>query len=417
MTFMKHPKIIRSMRISQRMIRKLKAFLILILSMGNSCQSGPSEGTFGYDVEILSQVEDLLILEDGEARIALSPSYQGRVFTSTSGGMDGYSYGYYNRKLILGGNAEQRLSPLGGESRMWFGPEVGKFGIFFEPGTPQTDSTIKVSPDLDTLKFSVEEQSPRSVTSGGRMFIRNASGTLFTVDAKRKITLLSRNEMEEALDLPLSEALSGVAFSAETWIRNAGEDPWMKESGLLSIWDLGCLHPSPNTVVIIPTRNNPDSVTIYFTPLDENRLQIRQGIIFYRADAQYMNKIGLRPEYASHFFGSYSHEKKQLHLVKFSFHDDSLYVNSLWGHKDPYQGDVINVFNGEVNPNLDRTWPFYELESSSSARELEPGDQMYHLQSIFHFEGNLNDLDMIAQKILGVSLKTIPDFNRSSENR
>ena len=407
---MKLAKIRRTIWISQRINRKLSSILVLILYLGIACQRGPDEGTFAYDVQLLNQVEDLLVLEDGNTMIALSPSYQGRVFTSTLGGMDGHSFGYFNRKHLLLEDVRHRLSSLGGESRMWFGPEVGKFGIFFEPGTPQTDSTISISPDLDTVLFAIEEQSRRSVKSGSRMHIRNASGTIFSIDASRRVTLLTRSEIEDELNISLEEDLNTVAFSAETWIRNTGQDPWEKEKGLLSIWELCCLHPSPGTTVIIPTRANPDSVTNYFTPLNESRIQIGEDMVFYRGDAQYMNKIGIQAEFCPQVFGSYTPETKQLSLVKYSFQDDSLYVNSQWGHTNPYGGDVINVFNGEVNAALNRAWPFYELETSSSARELQPGEELYHIQSIFHFEGEVEDLDGIARNVLGISLNDIPKF-------
>ncbi len=396
--------------VSWGMNRKLSPIFVLILYLGFACQRGPDEGTFAHDLQLLNQVEDLLVLEDGNAMIAISPSYQGRVFTSTLGGLDGYSLGYFNRKRLQVEDARHSLSSLGGESRMWFGPEVGKFGIFFEPGTPQTDRTISISPDLDTVMFAIEEQSRRSVKSSSRMHIRNASGTIFSIDASRRITLLTRGEIETELNISLEEDLKTVAFSAETWIRNIGQDPWEKERGLLSIWELCCLHPSPRTTVIIPTRAHPDSVTNYFTPLSESRIQIGEDMVFYRGDALYMNKIGIQAEFCPQVFGSYTPERKQLSIVKYSFQDDSLYVNSQWGHTNPYGGDVINVFNGEVNPVLNRAWPFYELETSSSARELNPGEDLHHIQSIFHFEGEIEDLDRIAQKILDISLADIPEF-------
>jgi len=86
--------------------------------------------------------------------------------------------------------------------------------------------------------------------------------------------------------------------------------------------------------------------------------------------------------------------------------------DSFWGHKNPYKGDVINIFNGEVNEALDRAWPFFEFESSSSAKELKVNEEMLHKQSIYHFERNVKYLNNIAKKVLGVSLANIKDvFN------
>ena len=51
--------------------------------------------------------------------------------------------------------------------------------------------------------------------------------------------------------------------------------------------------------------------------------------------------------------------------------------------------------------------PFYELESSSSAKELEPGQAMEHIHKTYHFEGDFELLNMIAKAALGVDLNQI----------
>jgi len=53
--------------------------------------------------------------------------------------------------------------------------------------------------------------------------------------------------------------------------------------------------------------------------------------------------------------------------------------------------------------------PFYELESSSPALSLEPGESYTHLQRTYHFKGDLSSLDKIAIEVLRVSLKEIED--------
>jgi hypothetical protein len=51
--------------------------------------------------------------------------------------------------------------------------------------------------------------------------------------------------------------------------------------------------------------------------------------------------------------------------------------------------------------------PFYELESSSPAANLKPGEKLTHTQRIFHFTGNEAELSKITQKIFGVSLNEV----------
>jgi len=51
--------------------------------------------------------------------------------------------------------------------------------------------------------------------------------------------------------------------------------------------------------------------------------------------------------------------------------------------------------------------PFYELETSSPAAALKPGETMRHVQRTFHIQGSETALDLLAQQLLGVSLGDI----------
>ncbi|WP_066631466.1 DUF6786 family protein [Labilibacter marinus] len=387
----------------KKIVSLLSLSIILI-----SCSQNKTNPDFASDIKILNNIEDISILQDGDAMIAVSGLCQGRVFTSSSKGTDGLSYGYFNRDIIKEGNALTKLSAIGGEGRMWFGPEIGKYAIFFDPDKEQIVPNIKISPQLNTQAFLELERTEHSITYGNKMEIRNANHFIFKLDAQRKITLKTRDTIKKDLSINLDKNISHVAFSIESQIKNLNQEQWTKEKGLLSIWDISCIIPSPKSMVIIPCRNNIKAATTYFTNLNDERIQVKNGTVFYKADAQYMNKIGIQPEFCTNTFGSYSPEFNLLTIVKYNFEDDSIYVNSLWNHQEPYKGDVINVFNGEVNPAEDRNWPFYELETSSSSKELMPNDSLYHSHTVYHFEGNKEALSKISKDVLGVSLNDIP---------
>ena len=51
--------------------------------------------------------------------------------------------------------------------------------------------------------------------------------------------------------------------------------------------------------------------------------------------------------------------------------------------------------------------PFYELESSSKAGFLKPGETLRHVQRTFHFEGNEKALSEISFPKLGVTIDQI----------
>ena len=85
------------------------------------------------------------------------------------------------------------------------------------------------------------------------------------------------------------------------------------------------------------------------------------------------------------------------------------YVNSMWQlQDDPYGGDVVNSYNdGPPEPGARPLGPFYEIESSSPALELGPGESGVHVHRTAHFQGDEGVLDPIARAALGVGIAEI----------
>ncbi|MBD0404535.1 DUF6786 family protein [Flammeovirga sp. EKP202] len=376
-----------------------------------SCQKEHkyAEATFGSDVQFLKKyIDDLIILGEGSHLVAISPKYQGRVFTSTTSGYSGRSIGYFDKKLIASPVGLKKLSKIGGESRMWFGPEVGDFSIFFPPNVERSGENMQISLDLDTLTFNTDKTTFYQSISSNLMVIDNAFGTRFNVKTERKIVFNKKYFIEKKLDIQIPEKVSFVSFSATTTLENLDNHQWKKETGLLPIWEIGCMHPSNNQWAIVPSKSiDLDTVTNYFSP-QKDRVFLKSGVAFYKTDAKYLNKMGMPKEDIKPIMGSYSPEFNLLNIVTYSFSNDSLYVSSDWESSKNYKGDVMNIFNGEVNPELDRNYPFFEFESFSAAKELKPNEKLRHVQSIYHFEGGKDDLDLICKKVLGVELSQLP---------
>lgn len=374
-----------------------------------SCNKDESIKTFAEDLKRLQPIKGIEVLKSGESLVAVSGIYQGRVFTSSSKGMSGRSYGYFNTKLIKNGTYVSNMAALGGESRVWFAPQFGKYALFFDEGVAQTDENIKTPTDLDNVKFIEKERTDYSITYSGKMKVVNDHNYTFSVDLDRQISILNKEQIENKLNIDLN-ALSYVGFSTRTTMVNVGETQWNKASGLISLWELGCMDTTTDNRVIIPLTKNTDSITEYFTKTTTDRMQIEKGIVFYKADALGLNKIGILPQHTKNVMGSYSKENNLLNIVTFSFPNDGVFVNSLPENKAPYCGDVINIFNGNVDDALGHNWPFYEFESSSVAKELKPGERITHIQSTYHFEGNYTALNEISKNVLGVNLNEIPLF-------
>jgi hypothetical protein len=85
------------------------------------------------------------------------------------------------------------------------------------------------------------------------------------------------------------------------------------------------------------------------------------------------------------------------------------YVNSMWEiQEEPYGGDVVNSYNdGPPEPGARPLGPFYELETSSPALELGPGETGVHVHRTAHFQGSDDALDPIARAALGVGIAEI----------
>lgn len=86
------------------------------------------------------------------------------------------------------------------------------------------------------------------------------------------------------------------------------------------------------------------------------------------------------------------------------------YVNSMWQAEQgqPYGGDVANSYNdGPPAPGGAPLGPFFELESSSPAAALAPGEALTHVYTTVHVTGPREALDGLAKAALGVNLAAI----------
>ncbi len=387
----------------QRIIVILCAVLVCFLN------SVSAQERFSEDLKLLNQYINPIILTSGEKQVIISSEFQGRILTSTAKGLMGASYGWFNKKLLTSGDPFLQKSKLGGEGRIWFGPDQGPFTLFFEIDSLTGEKKHKSPIDLDTISFPILSKTEKSVTLGNRLKIKNMNGFVFAVDVKRKIALLDEVFVNKSLNVELGKNnLDYVAYSTNTTMTNIGKENWSKKSGLMSLWDLGCLHPTPGTTVVIPLKKQMDTATVYFTPIDKTRINIKNKVLYYKADADYLNKIGTLPEYTKPYFGSYSPESNVLTIIKFNFEGDTDYVNAHPVNiENQYRGDVINVFNDGVWNGVGPFGPFYELETSSPAKELKVGESISHYQEIYHFEGSKKELNIISESVLGISINEI----------
>jgi len=372
---------------------------------------------FADDLAFLRTQGEVIVLSNAPgAKVAIMPALQGRVMTSTTGGGD--SFGWINRPYFdeaKAGKTNPHISPFGGEDRFWLGPEGGQFSIFFKKGDPFDYEHWTTPAFLDTQPFDVVTTSGHAAAFERTAKFENHSGTPFHLRINRTIELLPLETAMQVLNIDLPPSVKGVALESHNGVTNLG-DQWTKKGGLLSIWVLSMLNASPETTVVIPVvpgdeakrgkRVNDD----YFGAIPHNRLRTVGDTVFFKADAKSRGKLGISPARTKPLIGSYDAGKNVLTLCAFTFHKDVRdYVNSAWKQQsDPFSGDVINSYNDGPPPTGGpQMGNFYEIETSSAARELGMGQTIQHSHRIIHLTGERAKLDEISKGVLGVGLDDI----------
>jgi len=369
---------------------------------------------YGYNRDFLKRYTKIIELKNDLSAITIVPAWQGRVMTSTSEGDSGFSFGWINRELIASGKLQPHINAFGGEERLWLGPEGGQFSIFFAKGKSFTFEDWQTPPFLDTTPFRLDSASETSAAFSNEVLIENFSGSQFDIRLNREIKLLTYNEIIKETQID-TKGLNCVAYMSDNKITNKGQQTWQKETGLLSIWMLGMFIPSPSVVVVIPVKSGDETILgpkvndNYFGKIAADRLKVSGDHIFFKADGKSRGKIGIPPGRATGTMGSYDAENNILTLLICRLPGNKTdYVNSAWEiQKDPYSGDALNSYNDGPLEDGSQMGPFYELETSSPAADLKPGESLSHIQFTIHLTGDYDNLDKISRQVLGVSIAQI----------
>lgn len=393
-------------------------FVLVLMNVNILSQSRSGPPTFGDDLAFLKKHTKVFVLSDksGKKQVAVVPEYQGRVMTSSADAESGLSFGWVNRDLISSGQKQPHINVYGGEDRFWLGPEGGQYSIFFKKGDP-FDLDHWFTPSwIDTEPYDVVSKSQDQAKFSRKFQLMNYSGTPFDLEVTREVRLLSDDEMEKNLGSAIKKTVKAVAFETVNEVKNVGSNPWKKETGLLSIWILGMLNASPATTVVIPfikgdeKELGPIVNDAYFGKVPPERLAVKEGVIYFAGDANYRSKIGVSPRRSKPVLGSYDALNRVLTIVQFTPPKGVTdYVNSMWEiQKEPFGGDTANSYNdGPAKPGAAQLGRFYELETSSPALSLQPGEVGKHVHRTFHFQGQESELDEIARKTLGVGIEEI----------
>ena len=419
---------------SRRTVDRLVAAGLVVAGMiATGCGAGPSSrstetatppsasappGPFESDLEFLRRHTEIIVLAEpgATAQVVIAPEYQGRVMTSTTGGSDAPSFGWIGRAAIAARARQPHINVFGGEDRFWLGPEGGQYSLYFKKGDPFDLDHWQVPEPIDWGKWDADSELPTSVRFRKRISLVNYSGTQLVIEVDRTVRMLNASDVAKHFGAQVGSGVRMVAFESSNVVTNAGREAWQPKSGLVSVWILGMFIPSPETTIAIPFQSGAEATLgpvvndAYFGKVPPDRLRIADPVIFFRGDGQYRSKIGVPPARALDFAGSYDAARRVLTLVQYTRPAGvTSYVNSMWEiQREPYKGDVINSYNdGPPAPGKPPLGPFYELETSSPALALSPGQAYTHVHRTVHAMGPENELDALARATLKVGITDI----------
>jgi hypothetical protein len=347
----------------------------------------------------------------GGGRVLVAPELAGRVMTSSAGGAQGISLGWVNREAFVA-PPDPRFTNYGAEERLWLGPEGGQFSLYFPPGTAFDLGNWYVPKAFNDEAYAVTDRDETSVEMCKAMTLRNWTGTAFELMVERVCRTVPAPAAAADLEVSLPDGVTAVAFETENALINRSEAPLERATGLVSIWLLGMLNATARTAVLIPYRTDeaggsgPVATTDYFGAIPADRLVVADRCVVFHGDAKHRGKIGLGPARATDRLGSMDLEHGVLTVIGFTFAGEADYVNAAWKiQEEPYRGDVVNSYNDGPPPGAEKGFgAFYELESSSPARELAPGEKLVHTQRTVHFQGPPEALDGLARTCLGAGI-------------
>jgi hypothetical protein len=390
--------------------------MITTIAIFSACSTPPEKksfarGTFGYDVDFLNKHDSVIVLSNGDGGwVVVSPKYQAKVLTSTAEGDSGTSFGWIHYKAFEG-KPDAHMNAYGGEDRLWLGPEGGRFSLFFPPGAKMEFANWKTPAAFDTEPWDVTARSAGSVSLRKDMQMTNYAGTRLNLSITRKISVLTKAEVRSGLALPAGTSAKAVGYCTENTLTNTGGQAWTEATGMPCIWMLDMFPPSDSTVIVVPYvlgDGSKPATTDYFGEIPADRIKLDDGMLYFRADGKSRGKLGIHPARAREIAGSYDARRHVLTIISFNVDGQARYLNQEWNTtKPPFSGDAVNAYNDGPLADGSQMGPFYELESVSRAAFLAPGQELTHRHCVYHFTGTPEELSVISEKVLGVSVGKI----------
>ena len=376
--------------------------------------------SFGQELSFFNKYEvPTVILSDGDSIVALSPAWQGRVLTSTFGGVEAPALGWINRRLIADKTLDAQKAVIGGEDSFAIGPQGGDESVFFDRGKVYTEDNWIAPAWISSQPWNVVARTQTQVKFEKSAEFENAKGAQFKIKAEREVSLLTRKNVTEILGIEIPDAVKIVAFQSLNKLTNAGDKPWTAADGLLNVSVRGCFNAVKDSFVFVPYRkgNVSDLGDVYkddyFEPAigpsgSARTVLVTEDYIRFRADGRTLSGISVPAPRSEGIAISYDDVNKVLTVVTYLRPvGNRAYLISSW-RRTPApneMGEAISVFNnGPLSLTSASAPKYFEISTHSPAMDLKAGRAQFHLQRTFHFHGSEYDLGLISYKLAGISI-------------
>ena len=372
-----------------------------------------ADADYAADLALIGERAGVHELRLGPLRLAVVPDWQLRVATGAFA-PDGSSLGWLNRPKLRSGEVDERANLWGGLERLWLGPEGGPGTVFFAPGDDYHLDRWTIPALVDRVPFRVASAGQARIAAVAEGDVLNRAGERFEVRLQRSIELL---EPGRALGAPLPFGVQGLGFVSDNALFNVGTMAWSRPNGGLCLWLAGMFPHAEQAVAYAPApaAATPRAVGDYFHALDASRLRPVGSGMAFRVDGEHRSKIGIPAANATGWMGAWDPVRGRLTLVQAEVDAGAEYLEARWSaDRGPFGGEALHLYNdGPPEPGAAPFGPFFELESSSPAAILAPGERRSHRSTTTMLTGSRAGLDDIARAHLGVSLSDLESAFRA----
>lgn len=363
-----------------------------------------ADADYAADLALIGERAGVHELRLGPLRLAVVPAWQLRVATGAFA-PDGSSLGWLNRPKLRSGEVDARANLWGGLERLWLGPEGGPGTIYFAPGDGYDLDRWTIPALVDRVPFRVASAGEARIAASAEGRLTNRAGERFEVRLERSVELLDAGH---ALGAHLPPGVRGLGFVSDNTLTNVGASSWSPSNGGLCLWLAGMFPHAEGAVAYAPApaAAKPRAVGDYFHALDETRLRPVGAGMAFRVDGGHRSKIGIPAANATGWMGAWDPGRERLTLVQAEVDAGAEYLEARWSaDRGPFGGEALHLYNdGPPEPGAAPFGPFFELESSSPAAVLAPGESRSHRSTTTLLDGSRAALDELACAHLGVSL-------------